>query len=96
MTLRHVALIGALSLLGCSETEVGTGGSCPTCSGGVATTVAAACAEKTRSLASTRSGGGGSGGGGGTPTTFAAPTNVNVNTPPSSSIAINCGSGTTP
>jgi hypothetical protein len=83
-----------------------SGGSCPTCSS--TPSVTSACSNETKSLASgpTKSGSGG----GGTPTTtttttttgggtpFAAPTtNVNVSTPPSSSVSINCvGGATTP
>jgi hypothetical protein len=106
MKLWCVALIGALSLLGCGG-EGGnasvSGGTCPTCSSGGAPSVTSACSNEQKSLASTPTKGG-------TPTTtstttttttgtpFSAPTtNVNINTPPSSSssVSINCGSGAT-
>jgi hypothetical protein len=108
MTRWPVALIGALSLLGCGG-EGGdariSGGSCPTCS--AAPSVTTACSAEKKSLASAPTKGGS--GGGGTPTTtttttttggtpFSAPV-VNVNTPPSSSVSINCvggGAATTP
>jgi hypothetical protein len=99
-----VVLIGSLSLLGCGG-EGGdariSGGSCPTCSS--APSVTSACSNEKKSLASAPTKGG-------TPTStstttttttggtpFAAPTTVNVNTPPSSSVSINCvGGATTP
>ena len=100
MKLWHLALIGALSLLGCGG-EGGdvtvAGGSCPTCSS--APSVTNACAQE-RTLAS-----GPTKGPSATTTTtttttgtpFSAPpiTNVNVNTPPSSSVSISCGGGST-
>jgi hypothetical protein len=103
MKLWSVALIGALSLLGCGG-EGGnasvSGGTCPTCSSGGTPSVTSACSNETKkSLASAPTKGGT------TPTTtttttttggtpFAAPT-VNVNTPPSSSVSINCVGGAT-
>jgi hypothetical protein len=80
-----------------------SGGSCPTCSGGGTPSVTSACSnESKKTLASGPTKGG-------TPTTtttttttggtpFSAPV-VNVNTPPSSSVSINCvggGAATTP
>jgi hypothetical protein len=93
-----------MGTLGCGEGGDVTlgGGSCPTCSG--APSVTTACAsEKTTTLASGPKGGGSGGSGGGattttttTGTTFSAPPVVNVNTPPSSSVSIVCGSSTAP
>src|SRR4029453_10892026 len=101
-----IALVGALASVGCGgeggDVRISGGGSCPTCSS--APSVTSACSNETKkSLASAPTKGG-------TPTTtttttttggtpFAAPTtNVNVNTPPSSSVSINCvgGAATTP
>jgi hypothetical protein len=109
MRLGSLALIGAFSLLGCGgeggEVNTSGGGSCPTC-GSTPSIVTSACAnERTLASAPTK----GSGGSGGTPTTtttttttggtpFSAPV-VNVNTPPSSNVSINCvggGTETTP
>jgi hypothetical protein len=105
--MRRLILVVALgTLAGACGGEGGnatvTGGSCPTCSSGGTPSVTSACSNESKRLASGPTKGG-------TPTSsttttttttgtpFAAPTtNVNVNTPPSSSVSINCGSGTTP
>jgi hypothetical protein len=101
-----VGLIGIFALLGCGgeggDTTI-SGGSCPTCSAAPSVTSACSNETKTRALASAPTKGGGGGGGAPTTTTtttttgtpFAAPTTVNVNTPPSSSVSINCVSGAT-
>jgi hypothetical protein len=102
-----VLVLGTVAgTLGCDDsTEIHTGGTCPTCTSTPSVITTACASETTRTLASGPSKGGGSGGSGGGPTTtttttttgtpFAAPTNVTVNTPPSSSVSIVCGSGAT-
>jgi hypothetical protein len=97
-----VLVLGTVAgTLGCDDsTEIHTGGTCPTCTSTPSVITTACASERTQTLASEPkgggSGGGSGGGGGGTPTTTAAPTNVTVNTPPSSSVSIVCGSSTAP